>query len=220
MNGKSNGRLALVIRILLILLGLITFIVFIVYIGKTVYWKWLFLLLLFIFIGAYLIGAKEDREENKKRAEYLEAGHLIFAGYKDEFAEFYQSYMRGKKKKKPIEVLYEFADGRGLIQVIDWRGEDSEGEIEEFIEELLGQKIAWTNTSTFRSGLMMDKQREGEFIVDLFKAVDEDLKVNDQRLLFLGLGDTYEYTVVGAKAFGNINKMKISELRGVGALRK
>ena len=216
---KNSGCLQLVITLFLILLAVLAIGILLPLVANTVYWKWLLLLIPIAFIALYISLAKEKREGNKKRTDCLEAGKLIFAGYPNEFAEYYQQCMAGKKKKDPIEVLCEFADARAQIQVIDWRGEDNEGEIEEFIEALLKRKVDWPNTSVLRAGSTMDEEEEGEFIVDLFKAIDKDLKKAGQRLLFLGLGDSYEYTVVDAKAFGVIRKMKMSELRGAGDLK-
>jgi len=207
-------------RFFLILLGAIVFSVLVVHIGNTVYWKWLLLLFPIFIIVAYFIDAKEKRENNKNRTKYQEAGKLIFSGYQDEFSAYYQSYLRGKKKKEPIEVICEFADARGLVQVIDWRGEDNEGEVEEFIEKLLGQEISWRYSSTLRSGSPIGEQRDGEFIAALFKAVDKDLSAIGRRLLFLGLGDSYEYTIVSTNTFNGIKRLKISELRGARELDK
>ena len=73
------------------------------------------------------------------------------SGYQEEFFGYYD--IHGKKKKEPIDVLCEFAEARGLVQVIDWRGEEKEREIEEFIEKFLRQEILWRNSSSLRSGL-------------------------------------------------------------------
>ncbi len=211
---RNNGCLPIVIPVLLSIVAAIVFSLLVTHIAKTVYWKWLLLFLPIIFIVAYFIDAKEKREKNEKRTKYLKAGGLIFSGYQEEFSAYYESNIHGKKNKEPIDVLCEFAEARGLVQVIDWRGEEKEREIEDFIEKFLGQEILWRNSSALRSGLPIDGRRDGEFIVDLFKAVDKDLLDIGQRLLFLGSGDSYEYTVVDSKTFNDVCRLKISGLQG------
>ena len=221
MKNKGNGCLSGVLWLSLIFLAVLAPVLLMIYLlVRDLRWGYLFLPL--IFIGAWFYGKNEEKKKKKAAADYLRAGELLFADQREGFTEFYQSYLRRKKKEEdePMDALNEFADGRNLLGVTDWRGEENEGEVEEFIEQLLGQKIVWTHTALLRSEVPLDEQRDGGFIVDLFKAMDKDLKAIDRRLLFLGLSDTYEYMVVPVRVLEDVRKMKLSGLRGAGELRK
>jgi hypothetical protein len=109
------------------------------------------------------------------------------------------------KNSKPIEILYLFTHAKYLTHLIDWKGEENEKEIETFVEKLLDKKINWFNTSKLRIDLSDPKRINNDFIVDLLKAADKDLRKIGYRLIFFEMGwDAYVYTIVESKVFNSV----------------
>jgi hypothetical protein len=151
-----------------------------------------------------------------KNSDLLEAGHLLFPNLRTDFEKFFNSFLNDKKtflaenkelledydsfeldKLKPLEVIYIFGDSKQKVWMTDWRGEENEREIENFIEDKLQIKTDWTNVNKLRKGADEEKQRDGEFIIDLLKTIDEDVKLLNKKLIFFDLAwDAYVYTVV------------------------
>ena len=173
-------------------------------------------------------------------AEFLEAGQLLFPNHKPEFGKFFNSFINDKtkfiseydellqdydnfeiEKLKAIEVLYIFGDGKKQLRMIDWRGEENEKEIEAFIEKRLKQKVTWTNAAKFRTDNAKADQRDGGFVIDLFKQIDKDLQLINQRLIFFSLSwDAYVFTTISTKSFEQITTKLPNHFEGADQLRK
>lgn len=191
---------------------------------------------IFCFAVMYAIEKWDENHKKRKKTDLFEPGKLIFQSFEEEFVNFYQCFLMGKKAfakeyqallkeqgysdpidMEPVEVLYVFAQSKESAYMIDWRGED-EGEIQEFVEGYLKQKIVWDKTEKLRAKSGVD-QHDGEFIIPLFKAIDKDLQTIDQRLLFFDLGsDAYFFTVIDAERFKKVMHKSIREIHGVGKL--
>jgi hypothetical protein len=90
------------------------------------------------------------------------------------------------------ELLYVFGDNNQKLLLIDWRGEENEKEVEEFIEKQLPTRPDWVNATALRTLSSERDQRDGDFIIELFKAIDKDLEKYHHKLIFLNLGwDAY-----------------------------
>lgn len=88
----------------------------------------------------------------------------------------------------------------------DWRGEENEREIEYFLEDKIKIKTDWKNANEIRKGVDEKRKRDGKFIIDLLKTIDQDLASLNKRLIFLDLGwDAYVYTVVDQVSYKTIN---------------
>ncbi|MCO4293172.1 hypothetical protein NF867_09875 [Solitalea sp. MAHUQ-68] len=192
-------------------------------------------LLALVIILKYLERAEKKRGKND--SDLLRIGKLIFQNHKEEFDSFYNLYLHDKKKfsaqkelqgfdlenLRPIDVLSIFGESKNLVHLIDWRGEEDEDKIETHIEEnILKEKHNWTNTNKLRLGVVSDeKQRNGKFIIDLFKSVDKDLQTINQRIIFLDLGsDAYAYMTVDSKTFDEIIISSPDNFHGTNKLRK
>lgn len=186
----------------------------------------------------FVIQAFRTKKVNSP--SFLDLGQLLFPNNKEAFDTFYNLFLSDKKtflsrnnelledydnfdleKLEPLEVLYIFGDSKELIYMTDWRGEENEREIEAFIDKLGTQKHTWTNTEKLRSSTDEDEQRNGKFIIELFKAVDKDLQAIDQRLIFLNLSwDAYVYTTISSKTFEEIVSKSSGKFHGVDKLKK
>ncbi|MCB9163276.1 MAG: hypothetical protein H6592_02400 [Flavobacteriales bacterium] len=170
----------------------------------------------------YLIIIRYRNKKNlkKKAYRYFDIGKIIFSQYKVEFEAHYTNYLNNQTRKiRPIDALAAFADIRGLSLVIDWRGEDNEGEIEEFINSKV-DTLSWSNTIALREQYSDGETRDGEFIIRLFKALEKDLKQINHQLLFFDLGgDSYVFMITDAATYKNIMKSKDIDFHGAGKLR-
>lgn len=184
--------------------------------------------------------------QNKKgnllinNTDLLEAGQLLFPALKTDFEILFKSFLKDKKtflidnqellenydnfeldKLKSIEVIYIFGDSKKKLWMTDWRGEENEREIENFIENKLKIKSDWTKTIELRKGYDKEKQRDGKFIIDLLKTIDKDLDTLSKKLIFLDLGwDAYVYTVVDQDSFKTITDKFGTLFYGTEKLRK
>ncbi|WP_143785980.1 DUF6630 family protein [Ohtaekwangia koreensis] len=152
----------------------------------------------------------------------MQIGKLLFQDYLDEFESYFNLYLHEKeefirrysvmllknnedaklKDISPLEVIYAFADNKGIVHITDWRGEENENEIQDFIDTRVLNKPSWTNVDTLRRGVDGEKQRDDKFTIDLLKAVDKDLLELNRKLIFFNLGwDAYVYTAVDLVAF-------------------
>jgi len=183
---------------------------------------------------------------NKKRnlllsnSDLLEAGQQLFPELKIDFEVFFSSFIKDKKtfltdneelledydnfeldKLKPIEVIYIFGDSKERIWMTDWRGEENEREIEHFLESKLKIKTDWTTVNELREDADEEKQRDGEFIIDLLKGIDKDLEPINKRLIFFDLGwDAYVYTIIDQSSFKTVSEQFGSLFYGTEKLRK
>jgi hypothetical protein len=161
--------------------------------------------------------------------ELIEIGQYLFADFYTDFATFFNSFLNDKKtflvenkelleeyvlpeskyadnfeldKLKAIEVVYIFGDSKQKLNLIDWRGEENEREIEIFLEDKLRIKTDWKNVNELREGVIEEKQRDGKFIIDLFITIDKDLEPLNKRMIFFELGwDSYVFTVVDQTSY-------------------
>ncbi len=225
MKIKLTPKLLLVIIILSIVL-LVVFGILAGQLLKLLSTAWLISIFIIIVVSAVLYDYLEKKKNAREKTGLLNVGEQLFANCNDEFAGFYNLYLSDQKKfitrnkkllkdaewpdsknLKPIEVLYLFADAKKLVYLVDWKGEDDEKEIEQFIEELLKQEITWENTSKLRAGLVAGTRRDGKFIIELFKSADKDVQKINHRLIFFDLGwDAYAFTVIASKTAGEIVK--------------
>jgi len=188
---------------------------------------WTILIILVVLSSIYLVRdeIKTKKELTRKKSQYLELGKLLFKSYKNDFEVFYNSYLQAAKNGsykslKPIEALHEFADKNGLSLIIDWKGEENEEEIEDFIGSQINKTISWTNTGKLKEKNTGYVTRDGKFIIRLFKAIDKDLKEINKKLLFFDLGtDAYIFTVADSSTFRQITKIESKEFHGVEKLK-
>lgn len=170
----------------------------------------------------------------------IDIGTILFSGLKTDFETFFNTFLKDKKtfltenevlledydnfeldKLKPIEVIYIFGDSKRKLWMTDWRGEENESEIENFLEDKLQVKTDWKNVKEIRKGVDEEKQRDGNFIIDLLKTIDKDLEPLNKRLIFLDLGwDAYVYTVVDQVSFKTITDKFGPLFHGTEKLRK
>ncbi len=164
---------------------------------------------------------KRKREGNitKRKTsqdELLEIGKYLFPDFYNEYATFINSYLKDEKtfiaekeyllsnydnfeldKLKPLEAIYIFGDSRQKLHLTDWRGEENTEEIESFLKEKLQITTDWKNVNKLRERADKEKQRDENFIIDLLKTIDKDLKLLNKRMVFFDLGwDAYVYTVI------------------------
>ena len=197
-------------------------------------------ILTIIIVGA--IQAFRNKKGNLliNNSDLLEAGQLLFPGLKTDFETFFNTFLKDKKrflteneelledydnfeldKLKPIEVIYIFGDSKGKLWMTDWRGEENEREIENFLEDKLQIKTDWKNVNEIRKGVDDERQRDGKFIIDLLKTIDKDLEPLNKRLIFLDLGwDAYVYSVVDQVSYKTITDKFGIHFHGTEKLRK
>lgn len=172
--------------------------------------------------------------------ELQAAGKLLYPNHEKEFDQFYPLFIQNKskflseykglledydnfelKKLKALEVIFIFGDSKELLWLVDWRGEENEMETENFINNKLQVNNDWKTANEIRKGVSEEEQRDGQFIMKLFKAVDQDLKTINKRLIFLNLGwDSYVFTVVDQASFTTITSTTSNQFYGVEALKQ
>jgi hypothetical protein len=193
-----------------------------------------------IIVGAILAFKNRKGDILIKNADLGEAGELLFPNHKTEFQKFFNTFLSDKKtfltgyaelleeydnfeleKLNAIEVIYIYGDSEGLLWLTDWKGEENEREIENFLETKLQIKSDWTNVNKLREQVDLEKQRDGEFIIDLLNTIDKDLEPLNRRLVFFDLGwDAYVYTVVDRNSFRTITDKFGTLFHGTEKLRK
>jgi len=190
-----------------------------------------------VFIFALIYEMLKKRHDFHLEKEFLTVAEVISPKYKG-FSDFYNLYKNDRNKfltrfslshdvenfdlenLKPIEVLYIFANAKNLVHLVDWKGEENEGEIEAFIDGLLKQQHSWTQTLKLRNDLKENKAGQSQFIIELFQSVDKDLQATDNRLIFFELNwDAYVFTVVASKIFDDITGKRLTEIHGVDKLQ-
>lgn len=199
-------------------------------------------------ITKIIIDDKNEKKRNNKgnelektsQKELLETGQFLFSELHIEYETFINSYHKDKnkflsenedllsnydnfelKRLKPIELIYIFGDSNQKLCLTDWRGEENEKEIENFLDDKLRVKNDWKNVNEIRKGFDKEKQRDGEFIIDLLKTIDKDLETLNKRLIFFDLGwDAYIYTVVDKASYKTITDKFGILFYGIEKLRK
>jgi hypothetical protein len=192
-----------------------------------------------------IVGALQAFRSKKgnflfSNSDLLEAGQLLFPNLKTDFEVFFISYLNDKKtflaeneelleeydnfeldKLKAIEVIYIFGDSKEKLWMTDWRGEENEREIENFLENKLQIKTNWTKVNELRNAADEETQRDGIFIMELLKTIDKDLEPINKRLIFIDLGwDAYVYTVVDRTTFTTISDKFETQFHGTEKLKK
>lgn len=172
--------------------------------------------------------------------ELFDIGAILFPELITDFETFFNTFLKDKKrfttknrelledygnfeldKLNPIEVIYIFGDSKGKLLTTDWRGEENEREIENFLEDKLQIKTDWKNVNEIRKGVDEEIQRDGKFIIDLLKTIDKDLEPLNKRLFFLDLGwDAYVYTVINQDSYKTITDKFGAHFHGTEKLRK
>ncbi|MBK6475178.1 MAG: hypothetical protein IPF95_10790 [Flavobacteriales bacterium] len=231
MTNKLEMRTKTWRYVLLGIIGLVLFIGLVLGVGfitamlsdkldENIIWTFLILLILAALINLFIIGYRNKKNLKTKIHHYFDIGKIIFSQYKAEFEAYYTYYLNNQTRKfRPIDALAAFADNKGLSLVIDWRGEENEGEIEEFINSKV-DTLRWPNTVELREQYLGRETRDGKFIIRLFKALEKDLKQLNHQLLFFDLGgDSYVFIITDATTFKNIMKSKDIDLHGAGKLR-
>ncbi len=105
--------------------------------------------------------------------------------------------------------------------MIDWQGEENEGEIETFMDENLQIKTEWKSVNDLRKTADEEKQRDGKFIIDLLKTFDKDLATLNKKLIFFDHGwDAYVFTVVDKTSYEAITDKFAPLFHGSEKLRK
>jgi hypothetical protein len=199
-------------------------------------------------IAKIIIEDKIEKRRNSKNTvltkpsqnELIEIGQYLFSECYSDYKTFINSYLIDKKaflsqnkdllsnydnfeldKLKPLEAIYIFGDSKQKLFWNDWRGEENEREIENFLEVKLEISTDWMNVNKLRKGDDEDKQRDGKFIIDLLKIIDKDLEPLNKKLVFFNLDwDAYVYTVVDQTSHKQIIKRFGTFFHGIESLRK
>ncbi|NMM47697.1 DUF6630 family protein [Marinigracilibium pacificum] len=182
-------------------------------------------LIIILVIGEFTYAQKKSESTNNKY-DLLEIGQLIYLDYKEEFRAYLIPFLDNKaefieenedlideygfEEINVLEAIYMFGDYRGLLGYIDWRGEENENEVEEYVEKQLGvENYNWINTQKLRQSVDYENLRDGEFIIELFKAIDKDLKAENKQLLFFNLDiDAYVFIATTNDNFNTICKIE------------
>jgi hypothetical protein len=198
-----------------------------------------FAVLTFVVIGAIQFFRNRKRNRLANESGFSEIGRFLYPDDAASFDAFFTLYLADPKKFvreneelleeydfddgeiKAIELLYIFGDMKEKVSMTDWRGEENSKEVEDFIERMMPVKPVWTNTNQLRANSKEDDERDGDFIIDLFKAIDKDLNALDKKLIFYQLGwDAYVYTVVDSKTFKEITAKASGSFVGSAKLKK
>lgn len=178
--------------------------------------KLIFLIIKLLFIGIF---KRQNSKDTKEKFETKQVGFLLFPDLNAEFENYLDLYKTNKSEfrkkykenQKDIEdftelnLIQSFGDIKQKLGFIDWKGEENEFEIDEYIEGQVQKEITWTNSNLWRKSISVDKQRDGKFIVKLFQAMDKDLQSLNFRLIFLNMGwDAYIFLPVTQQTFDKI----------------
>ena len=196
-------------------------------------------ILIIIIVGAIQVFRNKKGNFLMNNSDLIEAGQLLFPDLRTDFEAFLNLFLKDKKtflaneellddydnfedldKLKAIEVIYIFGDSRQKLCLIDWRGEENEGEIESFMDENLQIKTDWKNVNELRKAADEEKQRDGKFIIDLLKTFDKDLESLNKKIIFFDLGwDAYVFTVVDISSYKTITDKLGTLFHGTEKLR-
>ncbi|MDI9871173.1 DUF6630 family protein [Flectobacillus roseus] len=148
----------------------------------------------------------------RKFDEFLE----LYATDKVSFQKQYQELKVNNMELSPLELIQSFGSINQRLGLTDWKGEENEFEIQDFIDKQVQQSIIWKNSDALRKSVMLNRQRDGKFIIQLFQAIDLDLKSINVRLLFLKLDwDAYVFLPVTTGTFDKIFKMAHHHFKNV-----
>ncbi|MDR3196955.1 MAG: hypothetical protein LBU34_03710 [Planctomycetaceae bacterium] len=104
-----------------------------------------------------------------------------------------------------------FAENKKLMFQVDWSGEEENGDVAKFIKQLLELRnitgFEW-DTEKFNDSLDWKKIGRGDYILILFKAVDQELQKMGNRLTFFFMGnDNYPFTVLNEADFNKVHRL-------------
>ena len=173
--------------------------------------KWVIVLAVAI-IGliAEVIWRRKNRFSTKKA---LETGKLLFNNFKEfkgyitlystdieQFKLLYEDSFAeiglNVEKAQLLDLLLDFGIERNEILSLDWRGEENEGETQEFIEQQIGTTITWNVTS---------KLPESVEISQKLKAINQDLKAKGYRLIVFNTdSDAFEISAISNENFATL----------------
>lgn len=184
---------------------------------------------------AYAIN---ENAEGFESTDYLEIGKLIFPERAEVLTGFFESFRSDKEgflkrneelidsygfeRMTEFHLLYVIGDTEELLGFIDWRGEENERELEEFVDGQLGAGIvAWSATNKLRSSSKDIDQNDGTFIIKLFKSIDNDLREVGKTLLFFDMGsDSYSFTIVSVEAYDKVRSMAHGQFMAASELKE
>lgn len=196
-----------------------------------------FFLVIFMIVGAFTLRKKKVVMATKT-SDFQEIGSLIFPSEKGAFETFFQDFLTNKSmfldehvdlieeygfdNPNALQITYMFGDSRELIGYVDWRGEENENEVEDFIKaQMSGKEVDWNHTKKLRESHAGEDQRDGSFIIDLFKAIDKDLMGAERQLLFFDLGfDAYVFSSVPKMTFAQVIEKAPNSFHGTDRLKK
>ncbi len=172
--------------------------------------------LVIAFAFMYFVEKYFDKAENLNKPAFLEVGKILFQKHENEFIAFYNSYLKEKNStSRPIDILIEFAELKELGLVIDWRGEENEFEIQEFISQQINKEISWKYANVLRAKHVDKDLNNGDFVIKLIKAIDKDLTPHELKLLFLDSGgDSYYLMIVKNNIYQEVINKKLNDFHG------
>jgi hypothetical protein len=187
-------------------------------------------LILFTIMG--LLSSFKNIFNNEQNIDiYIEIAKIIYPENETEINNCFNLYKENKKKFRKdfeeiieefdfdsengtlTELLYSFGEWKGKTVYIDWRGEENEGEIEEYISDIINKKIDFKITKELREKAINTDQRDGVFIKKLFNSIQIDLNNNGYEIMFFNIDwDGYGFTVINQSDVNNILKIDKSIL--------
>lgn len=174
-------------------------------------------LLVIILIVSEVLWRRKNRF---KKEDAIEIGKLLFDDKAAAFEEYVKLFASDKKQfnirysdtfedtgleledLKFIDLITSFGIFENKILIIDWRGEENEGEIQKFCEEKIGRRITWTNVNR-----LLDKSRNNTD--QLLKSINKDLNENNYQLVSMNRSnDSFELSAVSLENLMAIKKIK------------
>lgn len=157
-----------------------------------------------------------------KKADFEQVGKLLYTEHLDEYQTYINSFRSdpdvfmaehkelideyGFDELTEFDAFRLFGEDKGYFIYMDWRGEENVGEVESFIQKRLKSVIIdWSNISKLRSHSETIDQRDGNFILELYKAADADLRNIGYALLFQNIdADGYSFMPVNLETFQKV----------------
>lgn len=136
--------------------------------------------------------------------------------FEEEYAELIDDFGVNPEESKLVDLLYAYGDSKNKVIYIDWRGEENEREIEEYIDTAFSKEHKWLKTGKLREESENLDREDGKFIIHLLKEIDNDLKDTNERLMFFSTNwDGYGFTVVSEQQFEEIQNFPNSIMKTV-----
>lgn len=147
-------------------------------------------------IRAVYHGVPEDDDQD-----------MSLDGY--DIADAHSDFSGEELQADPHRVLVDFAVWKSRLAWVDWSGEEEEGEIVRKIDEMLfrhhSRHFVW-DQKAFNEKIDLDRLDRGDYVLLLFKAIDEVLKKSGLRLVFFDTGDDgYRYAVLSKDDFEKVD---------------